>query len=89
MTIDQRLSAPRDVRLWARLVAAIVLWVIVYAVNRPFWDWLLFDTMQLDSEAHLGAAVEFFFYDSVKIALLLGGIIFAVTVLRSFARWAT
>lgn len=32
----------------------------------------------------MGSAVEFFVYDTTKIALLLAGIIFAVTVLRSF-----
>jgi uncharacterized membrane protein YraQ (UPF0718 family) len=34
--------------------------------------------------SRLGSGVHFFFYDSIKIALLLIGIIFLVTVLRSF-----
>jgi uncharacterized membrane protein YraQ (UPF0718 family) len=58
--------------------------VLLYAVNKPFWEWLLFERLGFDADTHLGAAVEFFFYDTTKIALLLGGIIFAVTVLRSF-----
>jgi uncharacterized membrane protein YraQ (UPF0718 family) len=66
------------------LAAAVVVWLVLYAVNRPFWDWLLFDRLGFSADTHLGAAVEFFFYDTAKIALLLGGIIFAVTVLRSF-----
>ena len=34
--------------------------------------------------SRLGSGVHFFFYDSIKIALLLIGIIFLVTVLRSY-----
>jgi uncharacterized membrane protein YraQ (UPF0718 family) len=59
-------------------------WIAAYSVNRPFWERALFDTAGLNPESRLGAAAEFFFYDTTKILLLLGGIIFAVTVLRSF-----
>lgn len=71
-------------QLWAKVGMAVVIWLALYQLNRPFWEWLLFDTIGLDPESHTGDAVEFFFYDTVKIALLLTGIIFAVTVLRSF-----
>ncbi len=71
-------------RLWAWAAAAALVWLALYQLNRGFWEWLLFDTLGLDPASHTGTAVEFFFYDSVKIVLLLSGIIFAVTVLRSF-----
>jgi uncharacterized protein len=74
--------APR--RLFASLLAAAVAWVVAYRLNAPLWRWLVGDIAALDLETRLGSAVEFFFYDTVKIALLLTGIIFAVTVLRSF-----
>jgi hypothetical protein len=45
---------------------------------------LVGDLIGLDLESRLGSAVEFFVYDTVKILLLLGGIIFVVTVFRSF-----
>ncbi|MEX2135103.1 MAG: permease, partial [Acidimicrobiia bacterium] len=61
-----------------------VVWLIVYALNRSFWDWVVFDLAGLDAETRLGSAVEFFVYDTTKILLLLAGIIFMVTVLRSF-----
>jgi uncharacterized membrane protein YraQ (UPF0718 family) len=38
----------------------------------------------MDPTDHWGEAVHFFFYDVTKIALLLTGVIFIVTVLRSF-----
>jgi len=46
--------------------------------------WALYDVAGLAPASRLGSGVHFFFYDSIKIALLLIGIIFLVTVLRSF-----
>ena len=84
MTTALQTVRRRQWRLWGRLAAAVVAWALLYSLNRPFWEWLLFDSLGLDPGTHLGSAIEFFFYDTTKIALLLGGIIFAVTVLRSF-----
>ncbi len=71
-------------RRWGGLLAAAVLWIAAYQANEPFWDWLLYDTLELDPATAFGSAVHFFCYDTVKIVLLLTGIIFTVTVLRSF-----
>ncbi|MDJ0498982.1 MAG: permease [Acidimicrobiia bacterium] len=84
MTTDLQAVRREQWRLWGGLAAAATAWALLYSFNRPFWDWLLFDSLGLDPETHLGSAIEFFFYDTTKIALLLVGIIFAVTVLRSF-----
>lgn len=70
--------------LGARVAAAALLWWVAYSLNRPFWDWAVFDAAGLDRSSNLGDGVHFFVYDTTKIALLLTGIIFAVTVLRSF-----
>ncbi|MGA7227161.1 MAG: permease [Acidimicrobiia bacterium] len=69
---------------WATVVVAAGLWWAAYAVNRPLWESLVFDVAGLDAESRVGSVVEFFLYDTVKIVLLLGGIVFVVTVLRSF-----
>ncbi|MDF1596328.1 MAG: permease [Acidimicrobiia bacterium] len=71
-------------RLWGGLLAAAGAWLVAYQLNRSLWEWAVFDLAGFDSVSRWGSAVEFFFYDTVKILLLLGGIIFAVTVLRSF-----
>ena len=71
-------------RRWSALAGAAVLWTALYVVNEPFWDWLVGDVAGLDLGTRLGSGVHFFLYDTVKIALLLVGIIFVVTVLRSF-----
>jgi uncharacterized protein len=64
--------------------AVVALWVAALQVNEPVWDTVVYGWLGLDADERLGSAVHFFLYDSVKIALLLVGIIFAVTVLRSF-----
>ncbi len=69
---------------WGGLLLAAVAWWVLYSVNQPFWDWLIGSVFGLDLASRLGSGVHFFFYDTVKIVLLLAGIIFLVTVLRSF-----
>jgi uncharacterized membrane protein YraQ (UPF0718 family) len=66
------------------LAAAAVAWFVLYQVNLPWWDWVVYDIAGFDAETRLGAAVHFFLFDTTKIALLLTGVIFVVTVLRSF-----
>ena len=38
---------------------------------QKFADWLVYDGFGLDAASHLGAAVNFFFYDTIKILILL------------------
>ncbi|MFI3288581.1 MAG: permease [Rikenellaceae bacterium] len=38
---------------------------------QSFADWLVYDLMGIDALSHLGAAVNFFIYDTIKILLLL------------------
>lgn len=74
----------RSIQRWSGLALAAALWWVLYLVNQPFWDWLIGSVIGLDLSGRLGSGVHFFFYDTVKIVLLLAGIIFLVTVLRSF-----
>ncbi|MCK9455525.1 permease [Sulfurimonas sp.] len=46
--------------------------------------WLVFDTFGLISSSHLGKAVHFFIYDTIKIFILIMVIIFIVTIMRSY-----
>jgi uncharacterized protein len=81
--VEQRRATP-DLRLWCGLVAAVALWVFLYRINRPFWDWVVYDVAGLDPEERLTETIHFFVFDTTKILLLLSGVIFVVTVLRSF-----
>jgi len=84
MSVAERLRPTTATRRCAGLGAATVAWLALYEVNLPLWDWLVYDVVGLAPASRLGSGVHFFFYDSIKIALLLIGIIFLVTVLRSF-----
>jgi uncharacterized membrane protein YraQ (UPF0718 family) len=66
------------------LVAAAALWVLAYWVNERLWDWAFYDLAGMAADDRLTETLHFFFYDLVKIGLLLTGIIFVVTFLRSF-----
>ncbi len=83
-TAPARPRTERDVRLAVSAVAWAALWVSLYRLNAPSWEWLLFDVLGLDPATRLGEALRFFAFDTVKILLLLTGIVFVVTILRSF-----
>ena len=73
-----------DASIVAGLIGAAILWWVLYRVNGPFWDWAVFHAAGLAPDGRLGETIRFFVYDMTKILLLLSGIIFIVTVLRSF-----
>ncbi|MFZ1402302.1 MAG: permease [Anaerolineae bacterium] len=69
---------------WAAVILAAIAWILAYRSLQPLANWLAFDLIGLTPGSHLGEAVAFFLYDVPKILLLLSGIIFLVTILRSF-----
>jgi uncharacterized membrane protein YraQ (UPF0718 family) len=71
-------------RRWFPIAMAALAWLFLYRVNGPFWDWLLFHPIGLDAGTRIGETIRFFVFDTTKILLLLAGIIFSITVLRSF-----
>lgn len=73
-----------DTRSWLIVSAATVLWLIAYNSVKPLADWITFSLIGLDGESRLGHAVAFFLYDVPKILLLLTGMIFAISTLRTF-----
>jgi uncharacterized membrane protein YraQ (UPF0718 family) len=49
-----------------------------------FADWLTYDIFGLDKNSHLGASVNFFIYDSLKILILLLIINFFMAIIRYY-----
>ena len=72
-------------RRWAFAGAAAVAWAGLYGLDEHAWTWLYGTILGWDLTTGWGSIIHFFSYDTIKIVLLLTGIIFAVTVLRSFA----
>jgi hypothetical protein len=71
-------------RAFGLVGASAVLWWLAYRSLHPFADFVTSDVLGLDQESHLGSSVNFFFYDVPKILLLLSGMIFLITLLRTF-----
>lgn len=51
---------------------------------KSFADYLVFSLVGLQPGTRSGEAVNFFVYDTIKIFLMLGSIIFVVAVIRSY-----
>lgn len=49
-----------------------------------FADWLVYNVMGIDKASNLGSALNFFFFDTIKIFILLLMIIYTITFIRSF-----
>ncbi|MBP7601189.1 MAG: permease, partial [Thermoflexales bacterium] len=75
---------PHTARAFALVAGAAVAWVIAYSVVQPLADWLAYSLLRLEQGSQLGASVAFFLYDVPKILLLLGGMIFVISVIQSF-----
>ncbi|NTW04026.1 MAG: permease [Oscillochloris sp.] len=73
-----------DMRAWLRVIMATVVWLAVYNLIQPIANWLAYGLIGLVPGSHLGESVAFFLYDVPKILLLLSGMVFAITTLRSF-----
>ncbi|MFN8568484.1 MAG: permease [Kouleothrix sp.] len=71
-------------RLALLLGLAALSWLIAYNLIQPLANWLTYVLLGLPAGSHLGESVAFFLYDVPKILLLLGGMIFGITLLRSF-----
>ena len=77
----------RPLPAWMMLAAAplgIALWWLVYTHLAAFSRLLTYDLMPLAPGSHLGAAVEFFLYDTPKVMMLLVLVVFGVGVIRSY-----
>jgi uncharacterized membrane protein YraQ (UPF0718 family) len=71
-------------RAWFILIGAAIAWLMAYNSVLPLANWLTFSLIGLEQGSHLGESVAFFLYDVPKILLLLTGMIFAISTLRSF-----
>jgi uncharacterized membrane protein YraQ (UPF0718 family) len=62
----------------------VAAWFALYNLIQPFADWLTYTLLHLQTGSHLGQSVDFFLYDVPKIMLLLSGMIFLISILRTF-----
>ncbi len=79
-------AAVNRVRFFSIAIAALLLWGAAYATIAPFARWLSYDLFSIGKGTQVGDAVEFFFYDTAKILLLLVFMVYSVGWLRAGMR---
>ncbi len=65
-------------------LAGLAIWWLIYHNLALFAAWFTYSLLPLTRGSHIGAAVEFFVYESPKVLLLLTLIVFVVGIVRSF-----
>lgn len=84
MTTIFPVSSKSNKRLSAILVVALIVWLAAYNLVQPLADWLSYSVLGLTRDSRLGESVAFFLYDVPKILLLLSGMVFAISIVRTF-----
>lgn len=74
----------RDWRSYVQVALAALAWLAAYSVIQPLADWLSYGLPGLSTDSHLGQSLAFFLYDVPKILLLLSGMIFAISIVRTY-----
>ena len=64
-------------------IVALAVWWVVYSGIVPLSQWIAYDLFPLEKGSPLGDSVEFFFYDTAKILLLLVLMVYAIAWLRA------
>jgi len=65
------------------LIVATAIWVALYRTLIPASEALV-AALPVDRASHLGGALQFFFYDTPKVLLLLTGIVFVMGIVHTF-----
>ncbi len=66
------------------VAAAAVAWLIAYNVIDPLSQTITYDLAGLQRGSHLGDSLAFFLFDVPKVLLLLAGMIFLISIVRTF-----
>jgi uncharacterized protein len=67
----------------AFLVLAAVVWLTLYQSLTPAAEALV-AALPVERNSHLGGALQFFFYDTPKVLMLLTGVVFVMGMLNSY-----
>jgi uncharacterized membrane protein YraQ (UPF0718 family) len=71
-------------RYLAFLFPGLIIWGVLYHFLAPAANWLTYSLLGLGPQTHLALSVEFFFFDTPKVLMLLTLIVFGVGIIRSF-----
>ena len=65
------------------LLVAVAAWFIAFQALTPLSE-ALTAMLPVDRDSHLGGALQFFFYDTPKVLLLLAGVVFVMGMINSY-----
>lgn len=65
------------------LILAALAWLALYQALAPASEALV-ATLPVDRASHLGGALQFFFYDTPKVLMLLTGVVFVMGMINSY-----
>ena len=86
--MDQILSTEKKLEIpWRTiglLALGVVVWLAAYNTIQALANWIAYSLLGQPQGSHLGDSLAFFFYDVPKIILLLGGMVFLISLLRTF-----
>ena len=82
--VSQKEVSGKNMKLLFLLLVITAAWIAAYNLIGPLANWLSYSALNLQQGSHLGDAVAFFLYDVPKILLLLSGMIFLISILRTF-----
>ena len=68
-------------RLFLAVAAAV--WFVAFQALTPLSE-MLTALLPVDRDSHLGGALQFFFYDTPKVLLLLTGVVFVMGMINSY-----
>jgi uncharacterized membrane protein YraQ (UPF0718 family) len=71
-------------RIFFTLGLAILAWLVAYNIIQPLADWISYSLLGLEPGSRFGESLAFFLYDVPKILLLLSGMVFAISIVRTF-----
>ena len=82
LPIHSKKASPRQT--FFMLALSAILWVTAYKLIQPLANWISYSALRLPQDSRLGESLAFFLYDVPKILLLLSGMIFFISIIRSF-----
>jgi uncharacterized membrane protein YraQ (UPF0718 family) len=87
--MDELLTQPGagkqpSLRIFGLLALIAAAWFAVYNLIQPLAEWIAYGALGLARGSQLGDALAFFLYDVPKIMLLLSGMIFLISIIRTF-----
>ena len=71
-------------RIFVSLTFALIIWLIAYNMIQPMANWISYTVLGLARDSRFGESLAFFLYDVPKILLLLSGMVFAISIVRTF-----